>query len=104
MCLCNDRDLCNHKIFKQMDSKKLPLVSCRCNECGKRETTCLGEYCTYSTSENGKDVYQGCINRSLPLVETTAVGSCMSPPLSPTLQKTKVSKNVNVVFGIINVL
>uniref|UniRef100_A0A915I3L1 Uncharacterized protein n=1 Tax=Romanomermis culicivorax TaxID=13658 RepID=A0A915I3L1_ROMCU len=96
MCMCDDTDLCNHKILKDKSRhEKTPLVTCKCNECGHHVTTCVGEYCTYSTNKDGGDVTQGCSNRSLPLIERKGIGACMSPAMSPSFVRTKLFCDCN---------
>lgn len=96
MCLC-DQKLCNHKIHEdKMKTQKSKLVTCYCSNCPTH--TCEGEYCTYTSNENGEDIIQGCSNRSLPLIERKGEGACMTPPFSPNFIQKKVNIHTVLLF------
>ncbi|KAI6233050.1 hypothetical protein M3Y99_00966200 [Aphelenchoides fujianensis] len=78
-CFC-DTDFCNGKAVNRLEVEQ---VECVCNgpHC-KGQKTCLGELCSHVTNHKTKEVEQGCVNASVPLIERRTAGACMIPPIT----------------------
>lgn len=81
-CFC-DTNNCNGKAVRRLEVEQVDLVECVCkgSHCNGQKT-CLGELCSYVTNHGTKEVEQGCVNASVPLVERRSAGACMIPPIT----------------------
>ncbi|EPB66838.1 hypothetical protein ANCCEY_14067, partial [Ancylostoma ceylanicum] len=63
-------------------------LTCVCSGKHCKEDTCIGEMCSYVINHRTKEIEQGCVNASVPLVERRSMGACMIPPITGAMHHT----------------
>ncbi|CAI4230147.1 unnamed protein product [Auanema sp. JU1783] len=87
-CFCNGH-LCNGKNTRKLEKEVVELVTCRCSGSHCRgKSTCSGEMCSYVINHRTKEIEQGCVNATVPLVERRSLGACMIPPITGAMHHT----------------
>jgi len=92
-CFCSKKDNCNNAVSK-LPVQVVPLIRCVCKGGHCTQPTCLGELCSYVVNHRTKEVEQGCVNASIPLMERRTAGACMIPPITGAMHHT-VAKDAN---------
>ncbi|KAL6732824.1 hypothetical protein Aduo_003541 [Ancylostoma duodenale] len=88
-CFCNGRDNCNGgRALQRLEVEPVELLTCVCSGKHCKDDTCIGEMCSYVINHRTKEIEQGCVNASVPLVERRSMGACMIPPITGAMHHT----------------
>jgi len=88
-CFCDSKNYCNgDKATRKLEVQPVSLLTCVCDGRHCKGKTCIGELCSYVVNHKTKEVEQGCVNASVPLIERRSSGACMVPPITGAMHHT----------------